>query len=349
MKNSEFVNVAIIGCGLIGSDWDRLSSLESPPLTHARAFSENKHSKLVALCDTNEEKVRSAAKFWNVKYFYTDPENLFANHQVDLLIIATSSSARLKVIQQALAVGIKFFVIEKPLALTLAEAQEIVSTLKAAGAHCLVNYSRNWDPSMHEVKKRIAEGHMGRVQRVVGTYGKGIVNNGSHLIDLTGALLCARPFRVRSLDSPLKEDEAVWSLSGERALDAQVDFINDSGEIYNLMLIGTDQRAFTCFELRVIGHKAIFNLSMGGRSLSWTSLQDDPNYAGYVVPAVASPLTPRYLESMTRMADEAISLARGYKCRISCDANRALRTAMAVVNIQLSAASNGQWISLDQS
>lgn len=344
--NSKIVNVAIIGCGLIGAEWDQVSSFDSPPLTHARVFSEHKRAKLIALCDLNEEKLYKAAKFWGIQNFYTDPLKLFAKHKVDLLIIATSSSARLKIIEQALAAGIKYFVVEKPIATTLIEAHSIVAALNAAGAHCLVNYSRNWDPSMLMIKQRIAKGAMGRIQRAVGKYGKGINNNGSHLIDLTGYLFGARPLRVRALDSPLDVGEAAWSLSGERAWDAQVEFINQGGEKYNLMLIGTDQRAFTCFELSIIGHNAIFDLSMGGRRLNWTELQIDPNFLEYVVPAEALSLPSRYLESMKVMADEAISLVACEINTVRCDANTALRTAQAVEAIERSVWDNGQWITL---
>jgi len=227
------------------------------------------------------------------------------------------------------------------------ESLRLVAAMDAAGACCVVNYSRNWDPSMRELKDRIAAGAMCRVQRVVASYGKGIGNNGSHLIDLTGFLCSARPFRARALGSPLDASEADWSPSGERAWDAQVEFIDTNGDIINLTLLGTDQRNFTCFELQVIGQKAVFELSMGGRRLKWSELQDDPNFCGYVIPAPAVSISARYLESMQEMADEVIRLALGEITSVSCDAHKALRTALAIEAIQRSAHRAGQWIALD--
>jgi predicted dehydrogenase len=347
MTTSEHIRVAIIGCGLIGTEWDRIAPVDAPTLTHARAFSQNTRALLVALCDRDGDRARSAAKYWQVAHAYTDPRQLFDEQDIDVAVIATSSSARWSVIEPALSAGVKVLVIEKPLAATVEESRRLVTALDATGTRSLVNYSRNWDPSMRELKDRISAGAMSRVQRVVATYGKGICNNGSHMIDLTGFLCSAYPVRARALGSPFHVSEADWSPTGERAWDAQVELIDASGAIINLTLLGTDQRAFTCFELRVIGHKAMFELSMGGRRLNWTELQDDPNFAGYVVPAPAVEVLPRYLEAMQEMADEAVRLAVGDITKVSCDAHSALRTALAVEAIQRSAQRDGQWITLD--
>lgn len=341
------IRVAIIGCGRIGTEWDRTTTHVGPALTHAGAFSNNTRSKLVAFCDRDGERARSAAHYWQVAHAYTDPRQLFDEQSIDVAVIASSSSARWTVIEPALAAGVKVLVIEKPLATTLEESRRLVAALNAAGAHSVVNYSRNWDPSMRELKERIEAGAMGKVQRVVGTYGKGIGNNGSHLIDLTRSLCGSSPVRARALGSPLDVSEAAWSPTAERAWDAQVEFIDPNGNSINLTLLGTDQRAFTCFELRVIGQKAMFELSMGGRRLTWTELQDDPNFPGYIVPALKVELKPRYMEAMQKMADEVVQLASGDFSTVSCDAQMALDISLAIEAIQRSAQNEGQWIKLD--
>ncbi len=347
MITPERVRVAIIGCGFIGTECDRTTLVDAPVLTHARAFSQHLRAQLVALCDRDGARARSAANYWQVTHAYTNPQQLFAEHNVDVVVIATSSDVRWAVIETALKSGVKVLVIEKPLSTTLKESLRLVTALEGAGARAIVNYSRNWDPSMREIKGLIAAGAMSKVQRVVATYGKGIGNNGSHLINLTGLLCGAQPVRARALGSPLEDSEASWSNICERTWDAQVEFIDDNGKIINLTLLGTDQRAFTCFELRIIGQKAIFELSMGGRLLKWTELQDDPNFEGYVVPGHAVEILPRYLESMEKMVDETVRFALGEIKTVSCDAYSALRTALTVEAIQRSAQGEGLWIMLD--
>jgi predicted dehydrogenase len=347
MTTPKFIRVAIIGCGKIGTEWDRNTPLDLPALTHARAFSKNAGAKLVALCDSDVDRARSAAKHWQVGHFYTDPKQLFSEHHIDVVVIAAPSTARWAIIEPALASGVKVLVIEKPLATTVGESLRLVDEMDAVGVRSVVNFSRNWDPSMRELRDKIASGTMGKVQRVVAIYGKGIGNNGSHLIDLAGFLCSARAYRARALGSPIDAFEATWSPSGERSWDAQVEFVDSNGDIINLTLLGTDQRAFTCFEMKVIGDNAIFELSMGGRCLNWIELRKDPNFPGYVVPGPAVALPARYLEAMQEMVDEVVRLAVGDINTVSCDAQTALRTAQAVEAIQRSAQTDGQWVTLD--
>lgn len=347
MTTREPVRVAIIGCGLIGTDWDRTVPTEMPPLTHAHAFTKHKSAQVVALCDRDAERANNAANYWQIPYTYTDPERLFAEHNIDVVVIATSSDARWSVIEPALTAGIKFLVIEKPLASSLEESHRLVAAIDAAGACAVVNYSRNWDPSMLELRDRIATGALGKIQRIVGIYGKGINNNGSHLIDLTGLLCSAWPVRARALNSPLDLSEADWSPIGERAWDAQVEFRDANGVCINLTLLGTDHRAFTIFELRAIGQKAIFELSMGGRVLYWTELKNDLHFPGYTVPASSTTLKARYLETMQEMVDEVVRLAKGETTTVRCDAHRALRIAQTIEAIKQSAMKDGLWVTLN--
>lgn len=347
MSTREPVRVAIIGCGLIGTDWDRTVSADMLPLTHAGAFAQHPHARVVALCDRDAERVRNAANYWEIPHAYTDLRQLFAEHNINVAVIATPSDARWTVIEPALTAGVKLLVIEKPLASSLEEAHHLVAAMDAAGARSVVNYSRNWDPSIRELRDRIAAGEMGKIQRIVAYYGKGISNNASHAIDLVGLLCDAWPLRARALGSPLNASEADWSVTGDRAWDAQIEFTDANGDNVNLMLLGTDQRAFTCFELRVFGCKAMFELSMGGRVMKWSELQNDPHFPGHIVPAPSTNLRARYLESMKEMADEVVRLATGDATTASCDVHTALRSALTIEAIHQSVKNDGLWVELD--
>jgi predicted dehydrogenase len=356
------IKVAILGCGLIGAQWDQPSddnagnggndgndgkSRENAfSLTHAAAFSRHPGSVLVAVCDQDQAKAAQAAARWGCQAF-SDPTHLLAETRPDLVVIATSSAARMALLAPALAAGVKTFVIEKPLAATLAEGRDMVAALQAAGAKALVNFSRHWDPSMRQMRERIASGAFGGIQRLIGLYGKGLTNNGSHMIDLVGCLCNAKPVRVRALDTPLDPHEALWSKGKDRALDAQIVYADQAGRQFHLSLLGTDQSAFTCFELRIIGSEAQCNISQGGRRITWTALQADSNYLGYTIPAEPFAIQARAMEAMDCMADEALQLALGNIDAASCDAANALRTASTVQAVLLSAQENGRWVALD--
>lgn len=340
------VNVAIVGCGLIGTEWDAGLPAANWSLTHASGFSKHPEARLLALCDQDLARAQKAAARWGASAAYDDPRALFAAQPVDIAVVAASSAARWSVVEPALAAGVKVLVIEKPLATTLAESRRLAQAVAAAGVQSVVNYSRRWDPAMRELRERIRSGGLGALQRFNATYGKGISNNGSHMIDLVGFLCDGLPRRARALGSPLPPTEADWSIGKDRAMDAQVEYVDAAGRHFLLTMLGTDQSRFTAFELRVVGSLGLADFRRGGRQLAYTPLQADPNYAGYVVPGEPQPLEARLLESMERMADEAVQLAQGALERSSCDVHTALRTALTVEAINISALEQERWVDI---
>ncbi len=347
MNPSRF-NVAIIGCGLIGAQWDAKETSYEFSLTHAAGFSKHPRAQLVAMCDFDGDKACQAAQRWGVKASYGDPTMMFAAHQIDVAVVAASSAARWDVIKPALAAGVKVLVIEKPLATTLDESRKLAAAIEAAGVKSIINFSRRWDPSMRALRERIRLGDMGSLQRLVGTYGKGVTNNGSHMIDLCAFLCNSEPKRARSLGSPLDAVEAGWSQGMDRAWDAQIEFECEDGGCIQLTMLATDQSAFTCFEMRVIGRHAICNMSNGGRNIVYTEIKSDPNYAGYRIPGEAVSQPARGLEAMDCMVDEALRLAAGDIQSSSCDVHNALWTALTIDAIERSAQCDGQWQQIER-
>jgi hypothetical protein len=169
------------------------------------------------------------------------------------------------------------------------------------------------------------------------------------MIDLCAFLCDAMPVRARSLGSPLDAAEAGWNSGKDRAWDAQVELAREDGSLVQLTMLATDQSAFTCFEMRVIGLQAICDMSRGGRSIAFTEIKDDPNYAGYRIPGEAVSQPARALESMDWMVDEALRLAAGEIQASSCDAHNALLTALTVDAINRSAQGDGHWQDISSS
>lgn len=343
----QTVSVALFGCGLIGSQWDMQRGAGAPALTHARVFSEHPGSRIVAFCDTDRAKAEAASQRWGGGTVYVDPVVLFAGQAVDLVVVASASSARASVIEPALAAGVRTLVIEKPLATTLDESRRLVQATDAAGARTLVNYLRHWDPAMQLLGRQLRAGEFGKPQRLVGHYGKGLANCGSHMIDLAGTLLGARPLRARSLGSPLPAAESDWSSGADPTLDAQIDLLDASGRCVRLDMIGTDQRDHTCWELRLIGSTALVELTQGGRSIQRYPVVDDPDYPRYRIPGAGLALPSQALASMARMADEAVALAGGQLMQSRCDAHDALRTALTVDAVRRSQSQSGAWMAIE--
>lgn len=328
---------------MIGSQFDEVLSNNKNVLTHAGAFSKNRNCQLLALCDVNSSRAENAAAFWGVSLSYTNISEMLKENPIDLLVVATSSKVRLEIIKEALLAGVKYFVIEKPLAINLKDSRELVNMLDTAGAKTIVNFSRRWDHSIVQMRDAISS-EIGLIQRVTGFYGKGLINNGSHMIDLVSNVLRANPIRVRALGSLLPRAEANWLDGTDQAIDAQVIFSNDRKQEFCLNLLATDQSAFSCFSMQIIGNRGVYEYSQGGREISLRTTIPDQNYDDYTILGPSNKKDSFLFESMTVMAAEAINMALGKINQSSCDIHCALRTTSVVESIKKSSEFDGQWI-----
>lgn len=351
---AKVAKVAVIGCGLIGALWDHPETAQDYSLTHAAGFSKHPNCDLLAFVDADIERARAACSRWHVPHAYSDVAQMLAEIGPDIVVIAAASHARMALLTPILQSATKLCIIEKPLASTLQESRMMVAAFEASDCLSLVNYSRHWDDSLRQLAVRLQAGEWGQVQRVQAWYGKGISNNGSHMIDLVGTLLDAHPVRVRARASPLAEKEAAWSDGKDPALDAQIIYLrnlhNAEKKEVQLDLLGCDQSEFTCFELRIMAQHAMIEISKGARELLITPIVDDPNFANYRIPGTRQAQEAGYLQAMDNMVAEAIALvstSSEKKRRSSCTAHDALRTALAVAALKQSLALGEIWQQID--
>ncbi|HZU63687.1 MAG TPA: Gfo/Idh/MocA family oxidoreductase, partial [Novosphingobium sp.] len=90
------------------------------------------------------------------------PEALLARPDIDLAVIATPSATHAALATCALEAG-KHVVVDKPVALSLAEAQRLADCARAHGRHLFAFHNRRWDSDFLSVRAALAEGLPGRV------------------------------------------------------------------------------------------------------------------------------------------------------------------------------------------
>ncbi len=339
--------VAIIGCGQIGAMWDAPDS-QGPFLTHAGAFAHHPQAELLAFCDSDAARAEAARARWShvapQAQAFADVAQMMDALQgrAQIVVLAAASQARAALLGPILEAKPRLLVIEKPLATTLAESRTMVQRLAAHGQTVLVNYSRHWDSALQALLREIHAGRWGRVQRLQGWYGKGISNNGSHMIDLARQLLQARVSAVRAAPALLPAAEADWSEGRDPALDAQLRLQNARGE-WQLDMLATDQRHFTCFALNIMLEGGCIEISQGGRAISVREVINDPDYSSYRIPGAPQPRTASTLDALPNLVREALNFVQGKSCQLSCTAGDAHAVALAVDALKQSAASDQRW------
>jgi predicted dehydrogenase len=178
------IRAALVGCGRIGSSYDDHRKTGAPPLSHAGAYSAHPAFELVGIADVQESQLVQCRRRWQVPFASADFRELFARTRPEVVSIATPPEMRLPVVEAAISHGVRAIWCEKPLATSVAEGEAIVSLCMRAGVVLAVNYLRRWEPGCRAAQKLLRSGELGKIQRLSGTYVRGLDNNGGHLIDL---------------------------------------------------------------------------------------------------------------------------------------------------------------------
>ncbi len=108
-----------IGVGFVGTGV--ISEL------HARAYNEIYDARLVAFCDLDEIVVHDKAEAWGVDKVYTSFKDFLNDPEVEAVEILTPQHLHKEMTLAALRAG-KHISVQKPMAVTLGEAQKVGSS-----------------------------------------------------------------------------------------------------------------------------------------------------------------------------------------------------------------------------
>lgn len=96
--------------------------------------------ELVATCDLVAERARRSAALWGARRWYSDPEKILRDEEVEAVIIATSHDSHAPLAIRAAEEG-RHFILQKPMALTVREAEEVSRAVKRHGVKAIVEPS----------------------------------------------------------------------------------------------------------------------------------------------------------------------------------------------------------------
>lgn len=95
-----------------------------------------------------------------------EAESVFADTEVNGVIIASSTDSHAELIRRAAAAGKAIFC-EKPISLSFSLVEDVVNCVEASGAPCMLGFQRRYDPNFRSVRDRIASGMSGKLEHVV--------------------------------------------------------------------------------------------------------------------------------------------------------------------------------------
>src|SRR6185312_7481075 len=133
-----------------------------------RAFDLPLALEQTALAGRDADRVERAARSWGWASAETDWRRLVERDDIDLIDIATPGALHVEIALAALAAG-KHVLCEKPLANTLAEAQEMAAAAQDAAARgvlSMVGFNYRRTPALALARDLIAQGRLGEIRHI---------------------------------------------------------------------------------------------------------------------------------------------------------------------------------------
>ena len=265
-KKAKYKTV-IIGAGRIASGFDEPGGQNI--LTHAGAYRNNPRTELLGFYDINPKISEEAARKWGCKSFSTLEE--IKQAQPDIISICTPDRTHYQYLMLAADIKPKIVVCEKPITTSSEETKEVMAKYEKLGIPVLVNYTRRFNKIFQKLKKEIEQGKYGKILSGSGVYTKGILHNGSHMIDFCSYLM-----------GDIIETKAIKKIKNyDNRDDANVSGFIKFSKCDQFYIIGNNSEKYFILEIDLLFEKARIKLLDEGYFLSVSKVIKDPVFKGY--------------------------------------------------------------------
>jgi len=144
------IRIGIIGCGGISQ-------------AHARGYKNLPELlQITATCDEIETNAEERAQQLGADQVYTDYEKMLKDANIDAVDICLPHDLHASVSIAASEAG-KHVLVEKPIAITLEEADSMIAASEKAGTLLMVALNQRYDPAHQRIKEMIDQGVLGRI------------------------------------------------------------------------------------------------------------------------------------------------------------------------------------------
>ena len=150
------IQVGIIGSGFIGP-------------AHVEALRRIGDVRVAAIADVDLATAKKKAEELSIERFYGDYRELLREPDIQAVHVCTPNHLHFPIVKAALEAG-KHVVCEKPLAVEVAQAKELVALAERKGVVNAVHFNVRFYPLMRQVKLMVEKGEIGRIFSIHGSY-----------------------------------------------------------------------------------------------------------------------------------------------------------------------------------
>ncbi|UZD23849.1 Gfo/Idh/MocA family oxidoreductase [Algoriphagus halophytocola] len=299
---AQTIKAAIVGTGFIGP-------------AHLEALRRIPNIEVTGLVEVNQEVADSKAEELGIANAYTF-ENMLKDDSIQVVHICTPNFLHFPQAKACMLAG-KHVVCEKPLSMTIEEAEELVAIAKETGLINAVHFNLRYYPMVRQMKVMREKGDLGDVYSVMGSYlqdwlihktdyswrldpkqsggSRVVADIGSHMLDMTEYVTGLKITAVMadfSIVHPtrLKPLKAVESFSG-KALDpsdyeeyevTSEDFASillrfDNGRTGTITVSQVNAGRKNRLNIEIAGSKSNFEFNAEKPNELWIGKRDEPN------------------------------------------------------------------------
>lgn len=143
------LGIAVIGSGRIGS-------------LRARLAAKHPSVKFLAIADQDIAKAKALAELTSADFYSADNDEVISRPEVTAVFVSTPEGHHAAPVKKALELG-KPVLVEKPLAMTLEDADDILATLQKTQGNLRVGYSRRFKDCYLRAKEQMNHERLGRI------------------------------------------------------------------------------------------------------------------------------------------------------------------------------------------
>tara|TARA_B100000674_G_scaffold449763_2_gene419211 strand:- start:3809 stop:4921 length:1113 start_codon:yes stop_codon:yes gene_type:complete len=149
VMDKKEIGIAVVGSGRIGT-------------LRANLAARHPSVNFLALSDLDEKKAKILAQQTGADLVSSRNYEVISNENVDAVFVSTPEHDHTEAVLQALSFGKPVF-LEKPIALTLNEANKIIEAVQKSQTEVVIGYSRRHDRRWMMAKQQIEDGRLGEV------------------------------------------------------------------------------------------------------------------------------------------------------------------------------------------
>lgn len=287
------LKVLLVGCGNIAGKFDMGPVPTDWPYTHAGAYRVDGRFSLEACIDPNESRRHEFMEYWGIAKGYDcfDQIKTFIG-EFDVISICSPTKFHKNDVLSAIQLKPKLIFCEKPVTQYAEDTKLLADKCRENNILLAINHTRRWDPKVEELKNDIERNVRGQLRSVIATYNKGILNNGSHLIDLMHYLF--------------------GDLNIEMTSNKVFDYLDDDPSVSALLTTSTGipihcvvghAGDFALFEVQFIFSTGILSMRDGGLSWNVRSLVESDQFTDYKVLNKGEDIEGQYKLAMRRAVD----------------------------------------------